>query len=389
MELFNKLFGKKDNISSSLRFVNGGQTIFTPADGRVYENYVIRSAIHAFATHASKLNVKTSGEARLDLENRLNFKPNPFMDLSQFLYRCATILSVNNTLFILPVEDFAGRIVGYYPATPEICEIVEHKDELYLRYSLDDGSFRAVEYERVGIVYNFAYDSAFFGNNNDVLKPIVGVISTQNQGLIQGIKNGATLRFIAKIEQNLKETDIIKKRDEFNRINLDIKNNGGIGVYDNSFLDVKELKNETFTLNAAQSKLIEESVYKYFGVSEKIIKNDYSNKELEAFIKGKVEPFAKQLSAAMTNMTFSYRELAFGNKIIFYSDVFEYTSVEEKFELANKGVDRGVLTINEARALYGYDSVECGDVFIRRLEYSGTTDIDNDNDEEAQNSEHE
>jgi len=252
---------------------------------------------------------------------------------------------------------------------------------LYLRYMLDDGSMTATEFERVGIVSHFAYDSVYFGGDNKALNPLISLINTQNKGLIKGIENGAVVRFMGKIDQSLKEKDIDKMRERFNK-NLDMKNNKGIAVYDNAFEEVIQLKPENGTLNASQSKLIEESVSKYFGIPESIMKNDYNYTQLEAFINGKIQPFARQLSEAVTNMTFSERERAFDNKIEFYSQITDYISFEQKIELANKGVDRRILKINEARELYGYAPVPEGDIFIQRLDYG--ISIENNNADEGE-----
>lgn len=375
MGVLSKLFGLDKNESEvkscSFSFVTG-DSVFADTDERIYENYVIRSAIHAFATHAATLQLKLHGESRRDLENRIMFNPNPIMNLYTFLYRSATILSVNSTLFILPVEDDTGRIIGYYPTAPGFCEVTEHNGNLYLRYTLFDGSIRAVEYNRVGVVTNFAYDSVFFGGSNETaLKPIINLINTQNQGLIKSIKNGAVLRFLGKVDQSLKEKDIKKLREQFNE-NLNISNNNGIGVYDNKFEEVIQLKPENGTLNSAQAKQTEETVYKYFGVPESIIKNQYSDSDLSAFLSGKIYPFALQLSEAMTNMTFSARERAAHNKIEFFLDILKYASADKKVEMAHGSVDRGIITINEARKILGLEHIDGCDCIVRRLDY-GTT----------------
>ena|GEM_PF-2733232 len=291
---FSKIFGKSS--SSTFRLIQNGQPIFVGNDDEIYENYVIRAAIHAFAEHASKLKFRLNGDARPDLENHIGLHPNPFMNLPGFLYRCATILSVNNTLFVIPLFDTSGRITEYYPATPSFCEIVEHNGELYLKYSLDGGTVAAVEYDRVGIVSRFGYDSPFFGGSQEALKPVTSLINTQNRGLIKGIANGAVLRFLGKVDQSLKDKDIDKLREQFNK-NLNLDNNGGIGVYDNTFEDVIQLKPENGTLNATQSKHIEGSVYKYFGVSESIVKNDFNDGQIEAFLNGKIMPFLPKIIA--------------------------------------------------------------------------------------------
>lgn len=77
-----------------------------------------RAAVHRFATMCSKLKPEISGSAKPYLEKILQFKPNFFMSTPQFLYRVATIWEVDNNVFIVPVEDQLGRLIGYYPILP-------------------------------------------------------------------------------------------------------------------------------------------------------------------------------------------------------------------------------------------------------------------------------
>ncbi|MEG2295879.1 MAG: phage portal protein, partial [Oscillospiraceae bacterium] len=70
---------------------------FTSYDGGLYEMELTRAAIHSFACACSKLKPEFTGEAYKNLEQTLQFKPNPFMDTTKFIYRIATILAVNNT----------------------------------------------------------------------------------------------------------------------------------------------------------------------------------------------------------------------------------------------------------------------------------------------------
>lgn len=77
-----------------------------------------RAAVQRFASHCSKLKPEITGTAKKYLEKTLQFRPNYFMDTTKFLARLATILEVDNTAFIIPVEDAYGRTVGLYPLLP-------------------------------------------------------------------------------------------------------------------------------------------------------------------------------------------------------------------------------------------------------------------------------
>ena len=103
------------------KMLNGYTPVFTNAPESIYEMELTRAAIHSFATYCSKLKPEVKGSAKKDLERVLQFRPNPFMDTSKFLYRTATILSVNNTAFIVPIENEYGNLCGFYPVLPARC----------------------------------------------------------------------------------------------------------------------------------------------------------------------------------------------------------------------------------------------------------------------------
>ena len=102
------------------KMLNGYTPVFTNAPESVYEMEITRAAIHSFATFCSKLKPEITGSAKKHLERTLQFRPNPFQDTTKFLYRLATILAVNNTAFIVPLEDEFGGIGLLSPIAAEL-----------------------------------------------------------------------------------------------------------------------------------------------------------------------------------------------------------------------------------------------------------------------------
>ncbi|MDR0223277.1 MAG: phage portal protein [Oscillospiraceae bacterium] len=334
-----------------------------------------RAAINAFARFASKLQPEVFGDAKPELENALKFRPNPWQDTSKFLRRIAAILSVNNTAFIVPIETPSGELTGYYPVLPQMCEIVENAGKQYLRYTFENGSRAAVELEKAGILTDFQYRSEFFGESNLALRPVLDLIQSQNQSIINSIKTSASIRFLAKLVNRTKTTDIIAERDRFAKENLSGLNQSGIIMYDPMFSELTPIEGKPVIINAAQMKSINESVFNYFGVSEKILQNNFSEDEFNAFYDGKIAPFALQLSLVMTNMTFTENEIALGNKIEFSENRLMYASNKTKIDIASQSFDRGLMTINEVMDLWGRPHVPDGDKRFIRKEYTLIGDL--------------
>ena len=373
MGIFESIFRRpRADISTKgyFKMLNGYSPVFRSAPESVYEMELTRAAVNSFATFCSKLKPEISGSAARELERILQFRPNPFMDTSKFISRVATIYECNNTAFIVPIENRFGELCGYYPVMPNLCEIVEHNGQAFVRYTLSTGQKAAIELERVGILTKFQYKSDFFGESNAALRPTMELITTQNQGIINGVKNSASVRFLAKIANMLKPDDITKERKRFTEDNLSADNQSGMVIYDAKFSDVKQIDSKPYFVNAAVMKQIEENVYTYFGTNEHILRNDYTENQWNAYYEGKIEPFAIQLSLVMSNMTYSQRELAHGNAITFTANRLQYASNDTKLQISTQLFDRGLLNRNGVMDIWNMAHVDGGEKYYIRKEYA-------------------
>lgn len=373
MGLFEKIFRRPSpqNIQTYFKMLSGYTPIFTNYEGGVYEMELTRAAVHAIATQCSKLKPEIRGNAYKELGRKLQFKPNSFMDTTKFLYRLSTILNVQNTAFIVPIMDDTGSfITGYYPILPSMCEVVEYQGQPWLRYTFSTGQKAAIEFNRVGILTQFQYKHDFFGETNSVLYPTMQLMYTQNQGIIEGVKQSANIRFMAKLANIFKPSDIAAERKRFTEENLSSENNSGVLMFDNKYADVKQIISRPFIIDSSQVDHIKNNVFSYFGVNDKILQNSFSEDEWNAFYEGKIEPFAIQLSLVMSNMTFTEREIAFGNQIIFTANRLQYASNKSKLDIVVQLFDRGMLTHNEGREIFNMTPIDGGDKYYIRKEYA-------------------
>lgn len=371
---------KTENTAAAAYFttLSGYAPAYTTYEGGLYEMALTRAAIHARANLASKLKPEISGTARKSLESVLQYRPNPYMDTTKFLYRVSTILDTNNTAFIVPVEDEAGMLVGYYPVVPQIAEIVDKGGVPYVRYTFGNGKRKAIELSRVGILTKYAYRNDFFGESNNVLKPTLQLMHAQDQGQLTAIRNSAVVRYIARLGTILKDADVDKIREEFAEKNLNPDTNqSGLIVQDGKIAELTPVKSEQYTINADQMRIIQDNVYQYFGVNSAILENNYTEDQWNAFYEGAIEPFAVQLSLVMTNMTFSQREIAFGNEIMFTANRLQYASNSTKRTLIYNLLNCGVMTRNEAREILNLPRIEGpdGDKYYMRRDYAEVSSV--------------
>ena len=358
MGLFDFLFGnrpkvKEDQINETFKMLNGYTPRFTSFGGSVYEQELIRAAINARATHMSKLKVETYGAARPALQNKLKNNPNEFQTWSQFQYRLSTLLDVHNTAFITPIWDQFGQPSGIYTPLPSRCEIVQYDGVPYLRYEFGHGERASVELEFCGIMTKYQYKSDFFGESNEALRQTMDLIHIQNQGIEEGVKSAASYRFMARLNNFAKPEDLAKERQRFTVENFsrDAKG-GGLLLFPSTYADVKQVDVKPWVVDADQMKAIESNVFKYFGVNEEILQNNFDANKWSAFYEGAIEPFAIQEAEVLKKMFFTLREQSQGNGVSVTANRLHYLSNQDKLNVSAQMADRGLMTRNEIREIW-------------------------------------
>lgn len=374
MGLFDWIFKRQPRptgkYDGTFRLLDGYRPHFTSFGGSIYESQLIRAVINATATHISKLRVELTGAAKPELKNRLKHAPNSFQTWSQFLYRLATLLEVHNTAFIVPVLDKLGQTVGIYAPLPHRCEVVSYNGVPYLRYEFSRGEKAAIELNACGVMTKFQYRSDLFGENNHALLPTMDLISIQDQGIKEGVKSAASYRFMAKVGNFIKSEDLAKERQRFSEENFSAEANaGGLLLFPNDYNDIRQIDVKPWVVDSEQMKIIEAGVYDYFGLNEDVLQNKAYGDKWTAFYEGKIEPFAIQFSEVSSRMLFTDRELTEGNELMATANRLQYLSNAEKLNVSTQMLDRGIISINDAREIWNLPPVDGGDVRIIRGEY--------------------
>ena len=381
MGVFDWLFKNRPKVKEKdyegfFRMLNGYTPKFTSHKGGIYEAQLVRSAIHARASHVSKLKIEMQGSARPALQAKMKHGPNSIQTWSQFMYRLSSILDVYNNAFIVPVYDDYGEPSGIFAPVPRKCEVIQYNEEPWMRYEFGWGEHAAIPLNECGIMTKFQLDSDFFGESNRALLPTMDLIAIQNQGIQEGVKSAATYRFTASTSNFSKAEDLKKERLRFNDENFGREaKGGGILLFPNTYKDVKQIDVKPWVIDAEQMKIINENVYEYFGVNEAILKNEAYGDKWTAFYEGAVETFAIQFSEVMTTMLYTLREQSAGNRVMATANRLQYLSNAEKLNVSTQLLDRGIISLNDAREIWNLPGLgEAGDQRIIRGEYYNADD---------------
>ena len=380
MSLFTDIFRPKQKDeqeairSEFFKTLTPYRPAFHTWQGSIYESELIRAAIYARARHISKLKFEVQGSAKPSLQAKMRQNPNQWQTWSQFLSRVSVITDIHNTSFVVPVKDDSFTTTGYYPVLPTRCELVEYKDEIWLRYKFGTGEVGAVRLNECVVLTQHQYKKDFFGESNYALEPTLKLIDLNKQGAEEAIRNGATFRFWAKMNNFSKADDLKREADRFGELSFGSDSDGML-LFPNTYTDIHQYENKPFTVDSSQMELINKSVYNYFGVNEDVLQNKAYGDSWAAFYEGCVEVFAIALSEGLTNAMFTERERATGNSCMFTANRLQYMSNADKLAVAAQLTDRGIFSINEAREVFNLSPVDGGDIRTIRGEYKNVDEL--------------
>lgn len=379
MSVIDKILGKTKEAEKviesgkTFKLVSAYDPVFRDWRGQIYESMLVRAAIDARSRHVSKLKVEFIGSAKPDLSARLAKRPNPWDSWSQFLYRVNTILDATNNCLLVPIYDDGLNKIGFYPVLVNAVKVVEYKGELWLKYKYRNGTRTAAcRMIEAALLRKFQFRNDFFGETNGTLDETMDLISIQKQGIKEAIKSTNSYKFMATSSNFALQADLEKDQLNFSERNFSKEAKGGkVLLFPNTYKDIKQIDIKPYTPDKDQMDLIEQNVYDYFGVNKDILQNKAVGDSWTAFYEGAVEPFAIQFSETMTSALYSEREIAFGAEVACTTNRVQYMSFTDKKAYVEGGLDRGILTINEAREVYNLPPLppEQGDRFVARGEY--------------------
>lgn len=367
--MFNSIFGKNQNSadipSIQFRQLNSYDNYFYPFDGNAYDDATIRTCIDTIAKNAAKLrpaHIRRQDGKVINTDSNINsllsIRPNEYMSTFDFLYKIVTQLYSYNNAFVYIKFDMGGNIVGLYPVNYNAIELREYQGQLYCRFNFNQSGRITVPYEDlIHLRRHYNRNDIFGEGNGRPLHQPLNILNTVKQALENAVKNCMKLRGYLKINSNIKDDDQQKILNAFTN---KFKDGSGIAIVD-AKADYNQLSSDIQTANYSQMQFAREDIYRYFGISEKIITATYNEAEWTAFYESVIEPIAIQLSQEFTAKLFTEREKGYGNEVVFLTNRLEYASLQAKTSMAQVLQQTGIFTVNEFREIFGYNAVEDGD----------------------------
>jgi len=357
--LFEKIFGNRETKKqlNTYKVLNGYDAFFSDWGKNVYDSKVARTAIDRIATHAAKLTPKhIKGDINHPKKGQINFmlqnRPNELMSRYDFIYKIVSQLYTYNNAFVFISKNEDGFITGFYP-------ILSYEDKLlqdttgkvYLRFKFLNGKEYTLPYNELIHLRRFFNMDDYWGSSNKVLNTDLDTAHTSSEGIKNAIKMTNSLKGILNFTNAmLKPEDIKKNRDNFVKDFLGKGNSSGIAALDTK-ATFQEMNIKPITLDEEQLKRVNQNIYDYFGISEEIIRNDYTPEKWNAFFEGVLEPLSLQMGEAFTNAIFNQKSVKEGHMIIFSTNRLQYASLNNKINLIKVAGAFGLLTKDDGREI--------------------------------------
>lgn len=356
------------------------QAQFSPLGSNMWRSDLVRSCIRPIETHTSKANAVSS---KKEIAKLLNESPNMYMSGSDFLSKVRIWLEVKNTVFIYISRDDSGKPTGFYPVPYSAFEALEYLGGLYIRFSFGNPERKdyVFPWEDLAVLRKDYFTSDIWGDENGAILETLDIHHVEKQGVANAIKATANLRGILKSTKAMLSPDDIKKqKDDFVKDYLNLENSGGIASLD-ATQDFTPITMSPIVTDPNTMKQIREDAYRYWGVNDDILMNNYDEDTMNAFYEGKIEPFLVKLSQELTRKSFTKRQRELGDYILYESSRIQYASNKTKLSLVQL-VDRGIMNPNEVRAAFNLAPRLGGDKFVMRLDMAAIGDDGTTNYEE-------
>lgn len=383
MGVFDKWFGSGGFFSKvRMRFVHTFGSRSTAFDRNAYEQATVRAIIDCIASHTAKaeaLHVILDKDDRIQEIKRdspfvklLNQRPNEIMCGFDLKYKAVTQVE-NYTTALLYIDwgEMNGRDypLAIYPVNYRSHEFLQlDGGDWVVRFVDSTGEEYVLPLDDVIILRKFYNTRDIGGDGNDPVYDTLDLIKTAEEGMAEAVLVSNNVRGILKQKNHFDDTDVQASAKKFaDNMQAAAKGGGVVGMdLTEEYIPVKA---DTYSLNAAQMKEIRDGLYRYWRISENVLKSDYTEGQWQAFFEAVIEPRLIQMGQAFTNACFTPMERAQGHRIIFFSSALMHASNQTKTSIILATKEAGLFTVNEQRAMFGYPPVKGGDKRESTLNY--------------------
>lgn len=388
--LLDVLFKQAPTGSRVAALLNGQTPLYSQYGQNIYASDIVQTCVDCIASEISKLQPKhirrdpNTGKllspANASINKLLRYMPNPLMTTRDFLEKIIWTLYLNSNAFIYPaydvVKDARGnesrQYSGFWPLNPTMVEWLEDAaGALFVKMTFQGGKSTTLPYEDlIHLRKKYSINDIMGGGragtaDNAALLKVLSINDTILTGTATNITLNQGIRGVLRVNTVLDEE---KKGAERKAFMESVKRGDGIVVQD--------FKGEFTPVNLTAAVIdsptlafVDSKILRWFGVSLPVLNGAFTDAEYSAFFNKTLEPIINAMNQSFTATLFSPNERSYGNEVVFFHKALELTDVKNKLAVVDSLGDRGAMSNNELRALFGMMPIEGGDTYYTSLNY--------------------
>lgn len=386
MGIFDRFRRRENRVISKAELMTEKGNGYYSWNGSVYQSDIVRACMRPKVKAVGKLvgkhireTIMEDGRREIAINPSFNMRmlleePNPLMSGQVLQEKMAAQLIMNGNAFALISRNPDGIPVALYPISPTNVEaIYSRSGDLSIKFTMPNHRTFTFSYEDIIHLRTDFNENDIFGTPlAPALVPLLNVVTTTDQGIINAIKNSSVIRWLLTFSNTLRPDDLKKQAKEFAENYLATESSIGVAAVDAKTSATQVLPKD-YVPNATQMDRTQLRILRLFNISEAMICGTATEEERNAYFDAEIEPIEIQMGDEYTRKLFTRRQRGFGNKIIFEESAWSSASMKTKLNLLQM-VDRGALTPNEWRAAFNLAPVQGGDQPIRRLDTAIVTE---------------
>ena len=388
---------KKDNKQGLVYAptMSGGTPFYSAFGDNLYASDIVVQSIRCKATEFKKLDprhVRQNGNALESVTNssiaRVLKRPNEYMTPADFLEKITILLELNKNVFIYPqyyiTKGGEKYFTGLYPLKPSNVEYLSNEaGKLFIHLQFPNGyKITLPNNEIIHWRKDYGVNDYFGGgmtgsDDNKGLLKMLKRYDQLTQSIAKALEISCSVNGLVKYNSYLGDEKLAAEREQFEAA---LKNNESGILFTDMSTEYTNIPRDIKLVDESTLKFFYETILRANGTSLAILNGDYTKTQKEAYYEHALEADIKSLGQAFTKCMISDRELAYGNEIIFYPNMIEFMSMENKISFAQIAMPSGSLMKDEFRELFGYPPLPDGQGQVISQGYNNLLDGNNNND---------
>lgn len=382
MGFWDKVFSKgklKNNTKLNYNVSQKGyEPNFTAFGSNILYSDIVYSALRFKAEFFGKLQPEHIRENNGQTEKikdgsiaRLLRNPNDFQTTYDFLTQAYFMREKDDNCFIYPdyytADNGARMYTGLYILLPSMTPLIiqDESGKLFIKFQFVNPG-REVIFPYADVIHwrknwednQFLGGGRYAGLANADLLTSLEAYHTSKQAVAEAAKLGCYLDGIIKVNSFLSDDPTLQ--EQRNKFIQDLQQNkSGIGVLDQGS-DYINIQRNLKMVDSATLKEIKENVLLHTGVTIDLLTCKFSIDDKNAFYERHIEGAALSLGQAMSKCFFSQWQTSHGDRVVLYPHKIALMSMQEITQFINAVRDLGAFSLDEIRAMAGYEPLTDG-----------------------------